>query len=133
MRAGNQPGTEESSRVTGRMGIHSGPVNEITDLNEQANIAGAGINSAQRVMDCGDAGHILLSKRVADLARNCSEFDSARIEFPRPNPITFRLTKPRTHPSPKKAVSNNSSLKRRKSDLTSKGVPWTRESRRLLS
>ena len=43
-----------------RMGIHSGPVNEITDLNEQANIAGAGINMAQRVMDCGDAGHILL-------------------------------------------------------------------------
>jgi tetratricopeptide (TPR) repeat protein/class 3 adenylate cyclase len=49
-----------------RMGIHSGPVNEISDLNEQANIAGAGINVAQRVMDCGDAGHILLSKRVAD-------------------------------------------------------------------
>src|SRR5438132_2943484 len=49
-----------------RMGIHSGPVNEVTDLNEQANIAGAGINMAQRVMDCGDAGHILLSKRVAD-------------------------------------------------------------------
>jgi TolB-like protein/Tfp pilus assembly protein PilF len=49
-----------------RMGIHSGPVNEIADLNEQANIAGAGINIAQRVMDCGDTGHILLSKRVAD-------------------------------------------------------------------
>jgi TolB-like protein/Flp pilus assembly protein TadD len=49
-----------------RMGIHSGPVNEISDLNEQVNIAGAGINIAQRVMDCGDAGHILLSKRVAD-------------------------------------------------------------------
>src|SRR6202790_1230361 len=49
-----------------RMGIHSGPVNEITDLNEQANIAGAGINTAQRGMDCGDAGHILLSKHVAD-------------------------------------------------------------------
>src|SRR5216117_473467 len=49
-----------------RMGIHSGPVNEVTDLNEQANIAGAGINIAQRVMNCGDAGHILVSKRVAD-------------------------------------------------------------------
>ena len=49
-----------------RMGVHSGPVNEITDLGAQANIAGAGINIAQRVMDCGDAGHILLSKRVAD-------------------------------------------------------------------
>jgi class 3 adenylate cyclase len=49
-----------------RMGIHSGPVNEVSDLNEQANIAGAGINIAQRVMDCGDAGHILLSQHVAD-------------------------------------------------------------------
>src|SRR3989441_7392095 len=49
-----------------RMGIHSGPVNEITDLNEQANIAGAGINISQRVMDCGEAGHILLSKHVAE-------------------------------------------------------------------
>ena len=49
-----------------RMGIHSGPVNEVTDLNEQANVAGAGINVAQRVMDCGDAGHILISKHVAD-------------------------------------------------------------------
>src|SRR5246127_4775745 len=49
-----------------RMGIHSGPVNEITDLNEQANIAGAGINVAQRVMDCGDSGHILLSRHVAE-------------------------------------------------------------------
>jgi TolB-like protein/Tfp pilus assembly protein PilF len=48
-----------------RMGIHSGPVNEVVDLNEQANIAGAGINIAQRIMDCGDAGHILVSKRVA--------------------------------------------------------------------
>jgi adenylate cyclase len=49
-----------------RMGIHSGPVKEVTDLSEQANIAGAGINIAQRVMDCADAGHILLSKHVAD-------------------------------------------------------------------
>ena len=49
-----------------RMGIHSGPVNEITDLNEQANFAGAGINIAQRVMDFGDAGHILLSQHVAE-------------------------------------------------------------------
>src|SRR5438034_4707823 len=49
-----------------RMGIHSGPVNEITDLNEQANIAGAGINIAQRVMHCADAGHILLSRHVAE-------------------------------------------------------------------
>src|SRR5437588_3224194 len=49
-----------------RMGIHSGPVKEVADVNERANITGAGINVAQRVMDCGDAGHILLSKRVAD-------------------------------------------------------------------
>src|SRR6266513_5552469 len=49
-----------------RMGIHSGPVSEVTDVSGRTNIAGAGINYAQRVMDCGDAGHILLSKHVAD-------------------------------------------------------------------
>jgi len=49
-----------------RMGINSGPVDEIMDVNERSNLAGTGINIAQRVMDCGDAGHILLSKRVAD-------------------------------------------------------------------
>jgi TolB-like protein/class 3 adenylate cyclase/Tfp pilus assembly protein PilF len=49
-----------------RMGIHSGPVDEVKDVNDQVNVAGAGINVAQRVMDCADAGHILLSKRVAD-------------------------------------------------------------------
>jgi adenylate cyclase len=49
-----------------RMGIHSGPVSEVIDVNERTNIAGAGIDIAQRVMDCGDAGHILLSEHVAD-------------------------------------------------------------------
>src|SRR2546423_3363958 len=49
-----------------RMGIHSGPVSEVTDVSGRTNIAGAGINLAQRVMDCGDAGHILLSQHVAD-------------------------------------------------------------------
>ena len=49
-----------------RMGIHSGPINEVRDVNDAANVAGAGINLAQRVMDCGDDRHILLSKRVAE-------------------------------------------------------------------
>src|SRR5213082_2846972 len=49
-----------------RMGIHSGPIHHVKDANGRDNIAGVGINIAQRVMDCGDAGHILLSKRVAD-------------------------------------------------------------------
>ncbi|MEP6602006.1 MAG: adenylate/guanylate cyclase domain-containing protein, partial [Nitrospirota bacterium] len=49
-----------------RMGIHSGPINIVTDVNERVNVTGSGINMAQRVMDCGDAGHILLSKRAAD-------------------------------------------------------------------
>src|SRR5438105_3688549 len=49
-----------------RMGVHSGPVSGVIDVNGQANLAGAGLNIAQRVMDCGDAGHSLLSKRVAD-------------------------------------------------------------------
>src|SRR6266576_7039427 len=49
-----------------RMGIHSGPVSEVTDVSGRTNITGGGINMAQRVMDCGDAGHILLSKHLAD-------------------------------------------------------------------
>src|SRR6188768_2759716 len=53
-------------RLQLRMGIHSGPVNLVTDVNDRTNVAGAGINMAQRVMDCGDAGHILLSKHVAE-------------------------------------------------------------------
>jgi TolB-like protein/Tfp pilus assembly protein PilF len=57
-------------RLQLRMGIHSGPVSRTIDLNQRTNIAGAGINMAQRVMDCGDAGHILLSKHFAeDLAQ----------------------------------------------------------------
>lgn len=53
-----------------RMGVHSGPVRGMTDVNDRSNVAGVGMNIAQRVMDCGDAGHILLSKRVAeDLAQ----------------------------------------------------------------
>ena len=49
-----------------RMGIHSGPVSGVVDVSGRANIAGAGINIAQRVMDCGDAGHILVSKHMAE-------------------------------------------------------------------
>src|SRR6202030_4193845 len=59
-----------------RMGIHSGPVNEVADVNERANIAGAGINIAQREMDCGDAGHILLSKHVAEDLQHYSEWQT---------------------------------------------------------
>jgi TolB-like protein/class 3 adenylate cyclase/Tfp pilus assembly protein PilF len=55
-----------NSELQVRMGIHSGPVSGIKDVNDRSNIAGAGINVAQRVMDCGDGGHILLSKRVAE-------------------------------------------------------------------
>jgi TolB-like protein/class 3 adenylate cyclase/Tfp pilus assembly protein PilF len=49
-----------------RMGVHSGPINPVSDVNDRTNVTGAGINIAQRVMDCGDAGHILLSRRVAE-------------------------------------------------------------------
>src|SRR4026208_453189 len=57
---------KEHPRLQLRMGIHSGPVGGIVDVNEGANLAGAGLNIAHRVMDCGDAGHILLSKHVAE-------------------------------------------------------------------
>ena len=57
---------KEHPRLQLRMGIHSGPVGGVVDVNERANLAGAGLNIAHRVMDCGDAGHILLSKHVAE-------------------------------------------------------------------
>ncbi len=57
---------KEHPRLQVRMGIHSGPVSGVVDVNERANLAGAGINMAKRVMDCGDAGHILVSKHVAE-------------------------------------------------------------------
>src|SRR5207248_5855639 len=57
---------ERHSNLRLRMGVHSGPVSGVVDVNGRANVAGAGINTAQRLMDCGDAGHILLSKRVAE-------------------------------------------------------------------
>ncbi|MEP7014185.1 MAG: adenylate/guanylate cyclase domain-containing protein, partial [Verrucomicrobiota bacterium] len=57
---------KNSGRIPLRMGVHSGPVEQVRDVNDSSNVAGAGINTAQRVMDCGDAGHILLSKRVAE-------------------------------------------------------------------
>src|SRR5258708_11306779 len=57
---------QEHPHIQLRMGVHSGPVNQVTDVNDNMNIAGAGINVAQRVMDCGDAGHILLSGHIAE-------------------------------------------------------------------
>ena len=62
-----------------RMGIHSGPISRVTDVNDRSNVAGAGINIAQRVMDCGDAGHILVSQRIAeDLAQYSHWRDNLR-------------------------------------------------------
>jgi class 3 adenylate cyclase len=66
---------KEHPRLQVRMGIHSGPVSGVVDVNERANLAGAGINMAKRVMDCGDAGHILLSKHVAEDLENTRSGD----------------------------------------------------------
>ena len=60
-----------------RMGIHSGPVSRVIDVNYRSNAAGAGINIAERVMGCGDAGHILFSKRAADDLVESTELASA--------------------------------------------------------
>src|SRR5437016_4645831 len=57
---------QEHPHIQVRMGVHSGPVNRVTDVNDKTNFAGSGINVAQRVLDCGDAGHILLSGHVAE-------------------------------------------------------------------
>src|SRR6266581_3389046 len=66
---------KDNQRLQVRMGIHSGPISGVVDVNERTNVAGAGINLAQRVMDCGDAGHIMLSKRVAE---DLEEYDKWR-------------------------------------------------------
>jgi len=60
-----------------RMGIHTGPVYRVADINANQNVAGGGINMAQRVMDCGDAGHILVSQMVADMLAQLSEWDKS--------------------------------------------------------
>jgi TolB-like protein/class 3 adenylate cyclase/Tfp pilus assembly protein PilF len=66
---------KEHPRLQLRMGVHSGPVSGVIDVNERANLAGAGLNVAKRVMDCGDAGHILLSKHVAE---DLEEYEQCR-------------------------------------------------------
>ncbi|PYI87899.1 MAG: hypothetical protein DMF03_12355, partial [Verrucomicrobia bacterium] len=66
---------KEHPRLQLRMGIHSGPVSGVIDVNNRPNLAGAGLNMAQRVMDCGDAGHVLLSKHVAE---DLEEYDHWR-------------------------------------------------------
>jgi class 3 adenylate cyclase len=66
---------KEHPRLQLRMGIHSGPVSGVVDVNERANLAGAGINMAKRVMSCGDAGHILLSKHVAEDSKSTNSGD----------------------------------------------------------
>src|SRR5438067_3664548 len=66
---------KDNQRLQVRMGIHSGPVSGVVDVTERTNVTGAGINIAQRVMNCGDAGHILLSKHVAE---DLEEYDHWR-------------------------------------------------------
>src|SRR5215469_2351933 len=66
---------KDHARLRLRMGIHSGPVSGVIDVTGRTNLTGAGLNVAQRVMDCGDAGHILLSKRAAE---DLEEYDEWR-------------------------------------------------------
>ena len=66
-----------SPRIQLRMGIHTGPVYRVADINANRNVAGGGINIAQRVMDCGDAGHILVSATVAEMLSQVSTWSSA--------------------------------------------------------
>src|SRR5437773_9143780 len=66
---------KEHPRLQLRMGVHSGPVSGVIDVTGRTNLAGAGLNVAQRVMSCGDAGHILVSKRVAE---DLGEYDQWR-------------------------------------------------------
>jgi class 3 adenylate cyclase len=86
---------KERPRLQLRMGIHSGPVSGVVDLNERANLAGAGLNIAQRVMDCGDGGHILLSKHAAE---DLEEYEKWRPPGPISNtfPSTVNVITPST-------------------------------------
>src|SRR6266851_934966 len=72
---------KEHPRLQLRMGVHSGPVSGVIDVNGHANLAGAGLNMAQRVMGCGDAGHILVSKRVADDLGECEVKHGMRVSI----------------------------------------------------
>src|ERR1035441_9241931 len=78
-----------------RMGINSGPVYRVADINANRNVAGAGINIAQRVMDCGDAGHILLSKPVADVLGQVNNWRTMRPRLP---PRAIRTATSRRRP-----------------------------------
>ena len=77
--------------IPARMGIHSGPVSELTDVSGRTNIAGAGINLAQRVMDCGDSGHILLSQRVA---HGPAQYRQWAYRSPRPRRVRGEARRP---------------------------------------
>ena len=70
-------GLKDNARLQLRMGIHSGPVSGVVDVTERTNVAGAGVNMARRVMDCGDAGHILLSRHVAETWPNTNAGESS--------------------------------------------------------
>src|SRR5947207_3035035 len=109
---------KQHPRLAVRMGIHSGPVSRVVDVNDQVNVTGAGINVAQRVMDCGEARHILLSQRAAD---DLSEFGTwqsylhhigpcqvkhgARIELV--NLYNDEVGNPQLPPQCKQAISTN--------------------------
>jgi len=71
-------GLQNNAHIQLRMGVHSGPVNRVTDVNDKANIAGSGINVAQRVLDCGDAGHILLVSVTRSSQRSSSDEGGSR-------------------------------------------------------
>src|SRR5437879_641729 len=86
---------EQHSELRLRMGVHSAPVSGMVDVNGCANVAGAGINTAQRVMDCGDAGHILLSKRVAEDLEQFKQLASASLSYWRMRSETRRKNRDR--------------------------------------
>jgi TolB-like protein/Flp pilus assembly protein TadD len=114
-----------------RMGIHSGPVNEVVDVNDRSNVAGAGIDIAQRVMDCGDAGHILLSKRVADdLAPfprwnpHLHDLGECEVKHGRKISLVNFYTDTIGSPEPPKKCTVAKEEQRRKSTTAFGGISW---------
>src|SRR6202011_3529178 len=114
-----------------RMGIHSGPVNEVVDVNDRTNVAGAGVDMSQRVMDCGDAGHILLSKRVAeDLSPfprrnpNLHDLGECEIEHGRKFSLVNSYTDTIGSPQPPKKCAVAKEEPRERSRTAIAGISW---------
>src|SRR3954465_5619359 len=114
-----------------RMGIHSGPVSEVKDVSGRTNIAGAGINMAQRVMDCGDAGHILMSQHVADdliqyrqWAPRLRDLGDCEVKHGVLWHLVNLSAEPLGNPEPPAKFRQDAAVAKSAAATKSRGIPW---------